>query len=422
MISLTSLFLITLNSVAFNYSVSFTGHGASTDVTSVLVQNITQGTSVSVTAGQVLILAEVQTGVNNTVSESYGDIVSFNDTEGHSVISFNINQAGKTILEIYHQDGRKAGSIATDLNVGKHRYKLSLPRGLYIAHVRGNGFEYTTKLISKSNGNNDVRIVPDGVEEALQSSAKRVKASEISMSYASGDRIIFRGYSENMCTIVSDVISADKTIDFNFVPCQDANGNHYATISIGNQVWMAENLKTTKYADGSDIILRASKAEYLADSNNNTTPVCRYFNDDANTKDVAGLAYKYQTIQKDLCPSGWHIPSHLEWRILRDAISLNQVERYNSIRQTGPYWNNTGATNASGFSAVATGTFWAEWPIHNGTWAIWLASDLWNNDPNNCWFFYAATDDNLTSGSIVCDEIASDAFAMFGAIRCVKND
>jgi uncharacterized protein (TIGR02145 family) len=367
-------------------------------------------------------LTDGLTTTTNITSDNKNDILFSNDTQGNSVISFNVKQAGSTMISAYNMDGRKVAGIMNDLIEGNYRYKLSLPKGVFVVQVRGNGINYNAKLINRYEGTNGAQIVSDVVDRTEQSSASRVKASGVSMDYASGDRIIFKGYSGNMCTIVSEVLTANKTIDFNFVPCQDASGNHYATITIGSQVWMAENLKTTKYADGTDIILRASKAEYLADPSSNTTPICRYFNDDANTKDVAGLAYKYQTIQKDLCPSGWRIPNHFEWRTLRDAISLNTVDRYHAIRKTGPYWNNTGATNVSGFSAVAGGTFWAEWPIHYGTWSIWLASDLWNNDPNNCWFFHAATDDSLTPGSIVCDEIASDAFAMFGAIRCLKND
>ena len=421
-IGLVIFFSTALQTNAFNYSVSFIGHGASTEVTSVVVQNITKGTSMTVATGQILNLTDGNTSTPNVTAGNKDDIHFSNDANGNVIIQFEAPRTGNAMISAYTPDGRKVTGISGGISEGNCRYKMSLPKGVFVVQVTGNGFNYNAKFVNRYDGNNGLQIIRDGVDRKDQSFASKVINTGVSMEYNEGDRIIFRGYSNNMCTLVSDVISADKTIDFNFVPCQDANGNHYATITIGDQVWMAENLKTTKYADGTDIILRASKAEYLADPNSNTTPICRYFNDDANTKDVAGLAYKYQTIQKDLCPAGWHIPSHFEWRILRDAISPNTVDRYNAIRMTGPYWNNVGATNASGFSAVAGGTFWAEWPIHYGTWSIWLASDLWNNDPNNCWFFHAATDDNLTPGSIVCDEIASDAFAMFGAIRCLKNN
>lgn len=424
-IGLLMFLCIALNSSAFNYSVSFIGHGSSTDVTSVLVQNITKGTSATVAAGQLLNLTDGLTTTTNITADKKNDILFTSDPQGNSFISFNVKQAGNTMINAYSLSGQKVAGIKNDLSEGSYRYKLSLPEGVYVVQIVGNGFNYNASLISRSKGTDAAQIQLSGAaDKTEQSSASRVSASSVSMDYASGDRIIFKGYSGNMCTIVSDVITANKTIDFNFVPCQDASGNHYATITIGDQVWMAENLKTTKYADGTDIILRASQAEYLADPARHTTPICRYFQDNAATKDIGGLAYKYQTItNKDICPAGWHIPNHFEWRILRDAISLTEADRINSIRKTTDgYWDITGATNVSGFSAIATGGFWDEWPINSGKWAIWLASDLWNNDPGNCWFFYVGKHAVASNPSIVCDELSSDVTAMFGAIRCLKNN
>ncbi len=416
-----ALLLPALPAGAFNYVVGFAGKGASTEVSSVLVQNITKGTSVTVPSGHVLHLTDGLTTVEGMVQENEGGLTVFSDRSGRADLEFQVPAPGMTSIGLFSPDGRKLASLSAALEAGRFRFNLTLPEGVCIVRVQGNGFTYATKLVSRGAAGNAARIVSEGgVKDSAPARVQSVSA--VSMDYSPGDRIIFRATSGTMITLVSEVITADKTIEFNFVPCTDANGNHYATITIGDQVWMAENLKATKYADGTDITLRASQAEFLADPDRRTTPICRYFNDDPATKDIAGLAYKYQTIHhKDLCPEGWHIPDHFEWRTLRDAISLQTLERYNSIRRTGPYWSNSGATNASGFSAVGAGTFWEEWPIHYGTWAIWLASDLWNNDPNNCWFFHAATSDNPPYGDVVCDEIASDAFAMFGAIRCVKN-
>lgn len=421
-ITLFALAFIVMNVGALNYTVSFSGKGASTEVTSVQVDNITKGTSVTVPTGQVLILSDGLTTVEGVVNGAEGSMKLLSDIDGNASIHFQALKSGPAIVELYSADGRRLAMIAGNLNEGLHSYNLTLPGGLSVVRVSGNCFAYNSKIISRNISGRAVKIVADEVTQSDTGSPSRaMEITGVSMNYTAGDRIIFRGNSGTMTTIVSDVITADKTIEFNFVPCTDANGNHYATITIGDQVWMAENLKATKYADGTDIILRASKAEFLADANRRTTPICRYFNDDPATKDIAGLAYKFQTINhKDLCPVGWKVPNHFEWRVLRDAISLQTVDRYNAIRKTGPYWSNAGATNASGFSAVAGGTFWEEWPIHYGTWAIWLASDLWNNDPNNSWFFYAGTDDNPPYGNVVVDELASDAFAMFGAIRCLK--
>ena len=415
-----------LSANAFNYTVRFAGKGASTEVTSVLVQNITNGSNVTLTSGQELNLIEGFSGTEGVDDQSRGRMQMLSDRNGNASISFQVLNAGSTSIGLFSPDGRILASVHNKLNEGTHCFRLILPGGLCIVRVSGNGFNYHSKAISRSQSGSTVQILSDVTEGHGRLAPARVEAaSAVTMGYTPGDRIVFRGSSGTMSTLVSDVITANKTIEFNFVPCADADGNLYTTITIGDQVWMAENLKTTKYADGTDIILRASKAEYLADPDRRTTPVCRYFNDDPATKDIAGLAYKYQTINyKNVCPEGWHVPNHYEWRTLRDAVASDGHTRFNSIRKTGSsseFWRKEGSTNASGFSAIGTGAFWDEWYVHEKTWAIWLASDLFNSSSTDNWFFYASTDDNLSPESIVCDEIASSSQDFITAVRCVKN-
>ncbi|MDX9748238.1 MAG: FISUMP domain-containing protein [Paludibacter sp.] len=416
--------LLTIN--ALNYTVRFAGKGTSNVVTSVLVQNVSKGTQITLTAGQELNLVDGFSGTKHVRDLSQDGMQLISDRNGSACISFQVIHAGATSIGLFSFDGRILATFNNVLSEGIHQFQLSLPGGLCIVKVSGNGFNYHSKVISRSQSGSSAKIsaiTTDG--HGMYAPAKVMASSAVTMAYAPGDRILFRGYSGTMSTLVSDVITADKTIEFNFVPCADADGNHYTTITIGNQVWMAENLKTTRYADGSSILLRASKEEYMADPDRRTTPIYRYFNDDPSTKDKAGLAYKYQTIlHKNVCPEGWHVPDHYEWRTLRDAIASDGTTRFNSIRRTGyenEFWRKEGATNASGFSAIGTGAFWDEWYVHEKTWAIWLANDLFNASSTDNWFFYASTDDNLTSESIVCDEIASSSQDFITAVRCVKN-
>ena len=416
--------LLTVN--AQSYTVRFAGMGASNEVTKVLVHNLSKGNHITLTAGQELNLIDGFSDTESVHDQSQDGMVLISDRNGNAGISFQVLNAGITSIDLFSSDGRKLASFNTFLTEGIHHFQLALPGGFCIIKVSGNGFNYHSKVINRSQSGFSAKIsaiTTDG--HGMFAPAKLMAASAVTMDYAPGDRILFQGYSGTMSTLVSDVITADKTIEFNFVPCADADGNQYTTIIIGNQVWMAENLKTTRYADGSSIILRASKEEYMADPERHTTPVYRYFNDDPSTKDRAGLAYKYQTIQhKNVCPGGWHVPDHYEWRMLRDAVAADGITRFNSIRKTGSpdeYWRKEGATNSSGFSAIGTGAFWDEWYVHEKTWAIWMASDLFNASSTDNWFFYTSTDDNLTPESIVCDEIASSSQDFITAVRCVKN-
>ena len=87
----------------------------------------------------------------------------------------------------------------------------------------------------------------------------------------------------------------------------DIDGNSYKTILIGNQLWMAENLRTTKLNDG-------TKISYLADKftwSNSTSPLYCWDNNNENDKNkIYGALYNWYTVETGkICPIGWHVPS-----------------------------------------------------------------------------------------------------------------
>lgn len=134
----------------------------------------------------------------------------------------------------------------------------------------------------------------------------------------------------------------------------DIDGNKYKTIQIGNQLWMAENLRSTKYNDGSPV------TNIIDDESWNAFAAGAYCwsNNDIANKSIYGALYNWYAVSTGkLCPSGWHVPSHTEWT---DMISLtgDMSEAGGRMKETGTlHWldPNTGATNESGFTAVPGG-------------------------------------------------------------------
>ncbi|MFC0876472.1 FISUMP domain-containing protein [Saccharicrinis sp. FJH2] len=133
----------------------------------------------------------------------------------------------------------------------------------------------------------------------------------------------------------------------------DAVGNTYNTVTIGNQVWMKENLKTTKFNDGTPI-------PEVTDNNGwsaaNTPAYCWYNNDSNTYKAIYGALYNWQTMNSGkLCPTGWHVPSNEEWHVLENFLG-NSVAG-GKIKSTTNDWRtpNVGATNESGFTALPAG-------------------------------------------------------------------
>ena len=160
--------------------------------------------------------------------------------------------------------------------------------------------------------------------------------------------------------------------DFSFTtlgPVTDVDGNIYQVITIGTQVWMSENLSTTKYNNGSDIPLVSDPSGW----GSLTTPgYCWYDNNNDANKAIYGALYNFYTVNTgQLCPIGWHVPTNDEWVVLTDyltangygyegsgddiAKSLSSALYWQSFTTPGVVGNNQISNNTSGFSAVPSG-------------------------------------------------------------------
>jgi uncharacterized protein (TIGR02145 family) len=124
----------------------------------------------------------------------------------------------------------------------------------------------------------------------------------------------------------------------------DIDGNVYPTVKIGTQVWMAENLKVTKYNDGTDIPVITDDGDWVADT---TGAMCYYDNIPPVVGEVTYL----------LPPAGYHIPTKAEYQTLANTLG-GWLVAGGHLKQAGlTNWNdpNIGADNASGFDAIGTG-------------------------------------------------------------------
>lgn len=138
---------------------------------------------------------------------------------------------------------------------------------------------------------------------------------------------------------------------FNATPgsVTDMDENVYTTVTIGDQVWMAENLRTTKFRNGDTI-------PYW--TNTVTSGYC-WYNNSITYKNLYGAIYQYYaaTDTRGICPSGWHLPSIEEWNTLFATLGGEDVAGGKMKEQGTVHWNspNTGATNSSGFTALPGG-------------------------------------------------------------------
>jgi uncharacterized protein (TIGR02145 family) len=137
----------------------------------------------------------------------------------------------------------------------------------------------------------------------------------------------------------------------------DKDDNTYTAVTIGTQVWIIENLKTTKYNDGTTIP-NITDNEVWA---NLTTPgYCWYDNDASTFKAIYGALYNWYAVNTGkLCPLGWHIPTRDDYTTLMLFLDTDGTWDNNDaggkLKETGTiHWlsPNIGATNESGFTAL----------------------------------------------------------------------
>lgn len=137
----------------------------------------------------------------------------------------------------------------------------------------------------------------------------------------------------------------------------DIDGNKYKTVSIGTQTWMAQNLRTTKYNDGSSIPNIKNAIEW---SKLTTGAYCSFKNT-ANIDSIAlyGHLYNWYSLNTGkLAPKGWHVPTDDEWNILITYLGNDGYEG-DKLKETGTiHWNlpNDRATNETGFTALPGGS------------------------------------------------------------------
>jgi uncharacterized protein (TIGR02145 family) len=135
----------------------------------------------------------------------------------------------------------------------------------------------------------------------------------------------------------------------------DIDGNVYQTVVIGSQCWMKENLKTTRFNDGTSIPLVTNFNQWHY---SHGPAYCYYNNDSASYKSIYGPLYKgYTHNYGQVCPLGWHVPTIAEWDTLITFL-LGETVAGGKLKATGTqYWiaPNTGATNESGFTALPGG-------------------------------------------------------------------
>ncbi len=193
----------------------------------------------------------------------------------------------------------------------------------------------------------------------------------------------------------------------------DFDGNDYNTVKIGNQIWMAENLKTTHYSNGDSIPLVINSAAW---GNLSTGAYC-YYNNDVSKQAIYGNLYNFFTAidGRNVCPSGWHVPSDSEWDQLRTFLGGYSIAG-SKLKETGTvHWMspNSDATNSSGFTGLPGGNRHEDGSFFlNGAYGCFQTTT--ESDANNSIHYH------MTYAYPIFDRVFY--LKKYGlAVRCLKN-
>jgi len=197
---------------------------------------------------------------------------------------------------------------------------------------------------------------------------------------------------------------------------KDIDGNVYTSVTIGTQVWMVENLKTTRYRNG-DLIGTTTPA--TLDISLESTPKYQWAYD-GNESNVAtyGRLYTWYAVtdSRNVCPTSWHVPTDAEWTTLTTYLGGDSVAG-GKLKETGTtHWidPNWGATNESGFTALPGSLRWPYGAFSGvGVWGNW-----WSSTEYSSTFTYYRTMgyDSSIAGSLYT--LKSYGFS----VRCLRDN
>ncbi len=239
-------------------------------------------------------------------------------------------------------------------------------------------------------------------------------------------KIVFVGFVFLSFFSCKDDETLDEEINVVTGTLTDVDGNTYGTVTIGKQIWMAENLRVTYYADGTPIDEIIDDAEWTALEDNNVDKAFCYYNNNLNgEKDIYGALYTYAAAVRcvtydcdnvqGVCPDGWHIPSMADWLELIDFI--NDDDFAASKLKSKRYWDDVEdeVTNEYSFSAYPAGYRY----LYDGKYkGLGRIVSWWSSEENTQYDAYTLT---LYTGTPTVHTYNLYGKSYGLSVRCIKD-
>lgn len=418
---------------------TFTGHDTRSDdyvqLSYVVVTNVTQGwTDTLVYPDTVVVLTEndgtgiIENADNNVFGLSQNNPNPFNGTTN---VELNLTEVGKTRIEITDVTGRTVETLCvTALQPGIHKFHVNIAdAGIYFLTARQNGKTSSVKMVNNGTGTKNSIEYTGTIEtnSYLYQQLKNGEKGHIYRPFAYGDQMEYVGYTyylgvEFVSEVIRQALYFSEPLTLNFLLpfiCgtsvkYDIDGNLYNTVQIGTQCWMKENLKTTRYANGT----------YIPRGTERTYDIAYWYypGDDEANKETGGLLYNWKAMMggspsssynpsgvQGICPNGWHLPSDAEWYQMTqyvssqseywcDSISSNIASAlaaatgWENSDSTCNVGNNQSANNATDFNALPVGNFFGNYVGMGQSVSYWTTTEANDYYAHYCALYYNRSD------------------------------
>ena len=351
-----------------------------------------------------------------------------NPFTGTTEVSLMVAEEGEVMVEISDITGRVVETqCIASLQAGTCKFRVTLSTvGTYVMTARQNGQTSSIKMVCNGGGNgNRIEYTGNGGNASYASATQPKSGSKYNTShpFTFGDQMDYVGYAViNGSEMESDHISQVQNASQSFVlqfdvsqaqdgqPCPgaatvtDIDNNTYNTVQIGNQCWMKENLRTTRYANGESIpmdstLSRTDPYRYAPDNNNSNVSTYGYLYNWPAVMHGASSSSANPSGVQGICPNGWHVPSDAEWTELTNYVSsqsqyvcgsynvciakaLASITGWNSSTYTCCVGNDPSSNNATGFSALPAGNYYGDSYYGFGSYAFFWSATGYDGDVN----------------------------------------